>query len=58
LNPFIENSLTFKDLARSAIWAQRIVGFQKTLGPRMFLHESLKIMHVAIRYRDPTFLSN
>lgn len=57
-NPFIENSLTFNDLSRCYIWARRVVRFQKVLGPRMFLRESLKIINVAIRYRDPTFLAN
>ena len=57
-NPFIENSLTFNDLSRCYIWAARVVRFQKVLGPRMFLRESLKIINVAIRYRDPTFLAN
>jgi len=57
-NPFIENSLTFNDLSRCYIWAVRVVRFQKVLGPRMFLRESLKIINVAIRYRDPTFLAN
>jgi len=57
-NPFIENSLTFNDLSRCYIWARRVVRFQRVLGPRMFLRESLKIINVAIRYRDPTFLSN
>jgi len=57
-NPFIENSLTFNDLSRCYIWARRVVRFQRVLGPRLFLRESLKIINVAIRYRDPTFLAN
>lgn len=57
-NPFIENSLTFNDLARCNLWAFRVQAFQKLLGPKLFLKESLKILHISFRYKDPTFLSN
>lgn len=57
-NPFIENSLTFTDIARCNMWSSRITSFQKILGPKIFLHESLKILHLAIRFKDPTFLAN
>lgn len=57
-NPFIDNSLTFTDLARCNLWASRVSGFQKLLGPKIFLKESLKILHVALRFKDPTFLAN
>jgi len=57
-NPFIENALTFSDLARCSLWHIRVTGFQRILGPKIFLHESLKILHIAIRFKDPTFLSN
>lgn len=57
-NPFIINSLTFTDLARCFVWAPRVLGYQRILGHRIFVQESLKIFHIAIRYRDPTFLAN
>ena len=57
-NPFIENSLTYSDLARCYMWYNRVLGFQKLLGHRIFVHESLRIFHLAIRFRDPTFLAN
>jgi len=57
-NPFIENSLSFNDIARCNIWSTRITGFQRILGPKIFLKESLKILHIAIKFKDPTFLSN
>ena len=57
-NAFVENSLTYSDMARCYIWFSRVLGFQKILGHRIFVHESLRIFHVAIRFRDPTFLAN
>ena len=57
-NPFIENSLTFSDLARCQMWMPRLWSFQKLLGHRIFINESLKILHVALRFKDPVFLSN
>ena len=57
-NPFIENSLTFSDLARCQMWMPRLWSFQKLLGHRIFINESLKILHLALRFKDPVFLSN
>lgn len=57
-NPFIENSLTFIDLARCSMWEPRVYAFQRILGHRIFINESLKILHLALRFRDPAFLSH
>lgn len=57
-NPFIENSLTYSDLARCALWYTRVYGFQRILGHRIFVQESIRILHLAFRFKDPTFLSN
>lgn len=57
-NPFVENSLPFTDIARSVIWERRVRLFKQILGPKIFLNESLKIFHMALRYKDPTFLLN
>lgn len=57
-NPFLENYVNFFDLARCAVWFQRVRGFKRILGPKIFIHESLKILCLAFRYKDPTFLSN
>jgi nitrate reductase NapE component len=58
LNPFLEGSLTFKDSCRCSIWYNKINIFQKILGHRIFVHESLRIFMAAVRFRDPTFLAN
>lgn len=57
-NPFIENSLTYADLARCYMWFGRVNPYQRILGHRIFVHESLRIFHLALRFKDPTFLSN
>lgn len=57
-NPFIENSLTYIDLARCSMWEPRVYAFQRILGHRIFVNESLKILHLALRFRDPAFLSH
>ncbi len=57
-NPFIENFLSFTDIARCNMWSIRINSFQKLLGPKIFLNESLRIMHIALRFKDPTFFAN
>lgn len=56
-NPFLENSLTYADVARCSSWADRVFDFRRLLGPKIFIKESLKIFHLAFRLKDPTFLS-
>lgn len=58
LNPHIENSLTFEDHVQCLIWEGRVHGFQKILGPKIFIEESLRIILIALKYKDPTFLIN
>lgn len=58
LNPFIENSLTFTDLAKCSMWLTRVAGFQKLLGPKFFLDEVLKAVTLALKVKDATFFSN
>ena len=56
-NPFLENTLTYTDIARCSSWADRVFDFRRLLGPKIFIKESLKIFHLAFRLKDPTFLS-
>ena len=58
LGPFIENSLSFEDRARCTLWNNRVTGFQRIMGSRIFVHEALAIVVMSIRLQDPTFLSN
>ena len=57
LNPFLENSLTYSDMARCSSWTDRVFDFRRLLGPKIFIKESLKVFHLAFRLKDPTFLS-
>ena len=56
--PFIENSLTFEDRARCTLWNNRVTGFQRIMGHRIFVYEALSIVAISIRIKDPTFLAN
>lgn len=58
LNPFLEGSLNFKDSCRCSLWYSKVNAFQKILGHRIFVHESLRIFMSAVRFRDPDFLAN
>jgi hypothetical protein len=56
--PFIEKALTFEDQARCLLWNNRVTGFQRMMGHRIFVYEALSIVAMSIRLKDPTFLSN
>lgn len=58
MGPFIQNALTYEDKARCSLWNNRVTGFQRILGSRIFVHEALAIIVTAVRIKDPTFLSN
>jgi hypothetical protein len=55
---FLSSTLTFGEKAQCLIWAQKVKYFRKVLGPRLFLNESLQIMFLALKLKDPFFLSN
>lgn len=56
--PYAENALTFWDHAKYHLWGLRIRGFQRILGHKIFVYEALRLVAVALRLKDPTFLSN
>lgn len=55
---FLGNTLNFSEKAQCLIWSQKVKYFRKVLGPRLFLNESLQIMFLALKLKDPFFLSN
>ena len=57
-NPFIENNLSYVDLTRCNLWYPRLVLFNRTFKHKFLLKESLKVLHLALRYKDPTFFAN
>lgn len=58
IDPFLLKSIQVEDNARCYMWSHRIKFFRKNLGPRLFLVESLQIITLCLRLRDPYVLSN
>lgn len=56
--PFVDSALTFEDKALCSVWAERVKGFQRILGHKIFVVEALDIVASALRLKDPTFLAN
>jgi hypothetical protein len=55
---FLNNSLTFVEKARCLMWSQKVKNFRRLLGPRLFLNESMQILYIALKNKDPFFLAN
>ena len=58
LYTFLNNNLDFYEKSQCALWARKVKYFRKVLGPRLFLNESLQIIYLALKLKDPFFLSN
>ena len=56
--PFLETALTFADRSKCLVWGSRILGFQRILGPKIFIYEALEVLVVSIRLKDPAVLAN
>lgn len=55
---FLNNTLSFQEKAQCLLWSQKVKYFRKVLGPRLFLNESLQIIYLALKLKDPYMLSN
>jgi hypothetical protein len=55
---FIQNFLTLFERTRCIIWAQKLQNFQKTIGHGFFLTESIQVIYLAIKIKDPYFFIN
>ena len=55
---FLNNNLNFFEKAQCLIWSQKVKYFRKVLGPRLFLNESLQVIYLALKLKDPYTLSN
>ena len=58
IGPFVDDVLTFEDKALCYMWSYKVKGFQRMLGPRIFVTEGLDIVASSLRLKDPTFLAN
>lgn len=57
-NSFLNNILENYEIARCEIWSQRLKSFKRSLGPKLFINESLQIIYTSLKIKDPFFLSN
>ncbi len=55
---FLQNKLSMSEKSQCLIWSQKVKYFRKVLGPRLFLNESLQIIYLSLKYKDPFLLSN
>ena len=55
---FLITNLSFSEKAQCLLWAQKVKYFRKVLGPRLFLNESLQIIYLSLKLKDPYILSN
>jgi hypothetical protein len=58
LYTFLHNNLNFFEKSQCVLWARKVKYFRKVLGPRLFLNESLQIIYLSLKLKDPFFLSN
>lgn len=58
LYTFLHNNLNFYEKSQCILWARKVKYFRKVLGPRLFLNESLQIIYLSLKLKDPFFLSN
>jgi len=58
LYTFLRNNLNFYEKSQCILWARKVKYFRKVLGPRLFLNESLQIIYLSLKLKDPFFLSN
>ena len=57
-NPYLHNSLSFHENAQLNLWTQRVKGFQRLIGPKVSLKESLAVTYLSLKLKDPTLFSN
>jgi hypothetical protein len=55
---FLNYILTAAEKMQCLLWSQKLRSFRKALGPRLFLAESLEIIYISLKLKDPYFLSN
>jgi hypothetical protein len=58
LFPFINLILNYQELMRCLMWSHRVIHFKKVIGTGFFLNESVQIIYVSLKLKDPHFLIN
>ena len=57
-NPSLHKALSLSEQAQLDLWTQRVKGFQRIVGPKISLKESLHVTYLALKLKDPTLLSS
>jgi hypothetical protein len=58
INNFLNLQLSYYEKIQCSGWANKVKIFRKMLGPRLFLSESLEILYLSFKLKDPFFLSH
>ena len=57
-NPHLAKSLTIKEQTQLLLWEQRIQGFQRLIGAKISLRESLEVTYLSLKLKEPSLFSN
>ena len=57
-NPYLHKSLSLTERAQLDLWTQRVKGFQRIIGPKISLKESLQVTYLSLKLKDPSLLSS
>jgi hypothetical protein len=55
---FLNKNLTQIEITRCLMWTQKLKNFQKTLGKGLDIFESVQLIHIALKLKDPFLLMN
>lgn len=55
---FLNNNLNLNELILCINWSQKLKNFQKTIGPGLFVLESIKIIYISLKLKDVYLLIN
>lgn len=58
INLHLNRLLSYYEKSQCFNWSLKVKVFRKMLGPRLFLAESLEILYLTFKLKDPFFLSN
>ena len=57
-NPSLHKTLSLSEQAQLDLWTQRVKGFQRIIGPKISLKESLQVTYLSLKLKDPSLLSS
>ena len=57
-NPFLHKALSLIERAQLDLWTQRVKGFQRIIGPKISLKESLQVTYLSLKLKDPSLFSS